>query len=593
MCGNGCLEGTEIFVDITGQYCITYTFDGSNSKCDVSYFVIPIPPCVAPEDIVVSNCTEGFSINEAGPCGDWPLVPQPYLKIDLDQSCGFFVTVQMPGATSYNDSSYVGIKGANECAECGVHGTLGCDSTPQPTPLPTNQPTSFPTNQPTVQPTAHPTPQPTPLPTKQPTSNPTNQPTAQPTNHPTPNPTKQPTAQPTNHPTPNPTKQPTKQPTSNPTNQPTPNPTPNPTFHPTTQPTNHPTPNPTKQPTPNPTNQPTAHPTPNPTNQPTAYPTPNPTNQPTSLPTNQPTSLPTNQPTPLPTNHPTAHPTAQPTPQPTIDMCGDGCLQGTEIFTDTSGYPCITYTFDGTNALCDVSYAVIPIPSCVAPESIMVMNCTTGFQINEPGPCGSWPSIEPQSYIKVDLSNECNFITVQMPGATVLGQTTYIGLKGATTCAECLTGGQLGCDTHAPTPLPTEQPSPAPTPAPTSTDLCQEGCLLDAETFLYDGGAGVTYTVDTVSPACEIGKIVVQLPDCVVPENVLVGNCTKNTWINNDNTCGKQNIVTEPFIQVSLKDCNYVTFKMPGASTINETSIIGIKNPQYCSGCNTTNVGCL
>ena len=98
------------------QDTITYTF--IKESCAVNHFLLNVPDCVDPDNITITDCFEEVQF-DFGSCGNFTGIDNP-IKIDINQSCGNFVTVKMPGASIA--SGPIGLKGGGgptaSCSNC-------------------------------------------------------------------------------------------------------------------------------------------------------------------------------------------------------------------------------------------------------------------------------------------------------------------------------------------------------------------------------------------------------------------------------------------------------------------------------------------
>lgn len=93
ICGNGCLEFTEIFTEAGDppHDCVRYIFKQLNASCFVQFFWISIPQAVTADDIMVGECGISFKIDHAPPCTTVVNSVFPsgkFLKVNLDQGTG-------------------------------------------------------------------------------------------------------------------------------------------------------------------------------------------------------------------------------------------------------------------------------------------------------------------------------------------------------------------------------------------------------------------------------------------------------------------------------------------------------------------------
>ncbi len=115
VCGSECLENTLISPYVFDNLdTINYKFTRQNpTGCDVTSFVLDIPPCVNPASISAIGCNAVVTIGSSGGCDGF----NSPMRITINsQSCPG-VTVTMPGATASN-SLPIGITSNQTCSSC-------------------------------------------------------------------------------------------------------------------------------------------------------------------------------------------------------------------------------------------------------------------------------------------------------------------------------------------------------------------------------------------------------------------------------------------------------------------------------------------
>lgn len=146
-------------------------------------------------------------------------------------------------------------------------------------------------------------------------------------------------------------------------------------------------------------------------------------------------------PTPTPVPVPVPVPAPQPSPEP--ESCGTGCLAVTVVEATSQGAQpaagCITYTFDGTNADCDVNHFVINLPTCATyPTSVSVSGCGAVLGGNNVNPCDPQDHPGISAPVKVQFNPPCvGGVEVCISGTSALDSLVPIGIKGGQSCSEC------------------------------------------------------------------------------------------------------------------------------------------------------------